>query len=169
MDEIFDKIKYHAYKAKDEADRITKKVVSKTNNVIGQTKLTFAANDTEAKMQQLYVEIGQSVYKMHRAGSAEPEQVQEQCRQLDLLADELMTLKTKIANMKDQTVCPSCGGYNSKEGNYCQTCGTRLVHQDQDQEPDYTEHEDFQESGSISLTPKKVTIKIKKETESGAE
>lgn len=168
MEEIFDKLKYHAYKAKDEADKLTKIVVNKTNNMIGQTKLTFAANDTEAKMQQLYTEIGQMVYQIHRDGDTTPEQVLEQCRQLDLLADELMTLKTKIAGMKDQIVCPSCGSYNSREGNFCQTCGAKLTHEEEDR--DFSTAQQKQEQ-SIPLSPKRVTVKIKKETpqDDGAE
>ena len=47
MDELFDKLKDGASKAKDNAEKIAKKVAQRTSNVINQTKLTFAVNEAQ--------------------------------------------------------------------------------------------------------------------------
>ena len=51
MEEVFDKIKVQANRAKDEAKKWTKTVIDKTNNVVNQTKLKFAINETEDKIK----------------------------------------------------------------------------------------------------------------------
>ena len=46
MEEVFDKIKERANKAKDSAVQVTKTVIEKTNNIVNQTKLKFSISET---------------------------------------------------------------------------------------------------------------------------
>ena len=50
MEEVFDKIKEHANKAKDSAVQVTKTVIEKTNNIVNQTKLKFSISETKSKI-----------------------------------------------------------------------------------------------------------------------
>ena len=61
MEEVFDKIKEHANKAKDSAVQVTKTVIEKTNNIVNQTKLKFSISETKRtsipKSVSLYMKI----------------------------------------------------------------------------------------------------------------
>ena len=56
MEEVFDKIKEHANKAKDSAVQVTKQSL-KTNNIVNQTKLKFSISETKSKIKDIYTEI----------------------------------------------------------------------------------------------------------------
>ena len=56
MDEFFDKLKDGAYKAKGGAERIAKEVAKRTSNAITYTKLTFAVNEAQNKVKDIYTE-----------------------------------------------------------------------------------------------------------------
>ena len=53
MEEVFDKIKEHANKAKDSAVQVTKTVIEKTNNIVNQAKLRTSI----PKSVSLYMKI----------------------------------------------------------------------------------------------------------------
>ena len=66
MEEVFDKIKEHANKAKDSAVQVTKTVIEKTNNIVNQTKLKFSISETKSKIKDIYTAVSYThldVYK----------------------------------------------------------------------------------------------------------
>ena len=126
MDEIFDKIKKGMSKTKDEAEKLTKVVVNKTSNMVGITKLNFALNETESKMNKIYAGIGKYIYEKHLSGADLDSELCEFCIEIDKFSEEVKDIKEKIAALKDSLVCPSCGEYNNKENEYCAKCGIRL-------------------------------------------
>lgn len=67
MEEVFDKIKERANKAKDSAVQVTKTVIEKTNNIVNQTKLKFSISETESKIKDIYTEIGKAVYENYKS------------------------------------------------------------------------------------------------------
>ena len=76
MEEVFDKIKEHANKAKDSAVQVTKTVIEKTNNIVNQTKLKFSISETKSKIKDIYTEIGKSVYETYKSKPYKPTQSQ---------------------------------------------------------------------------------------------
>ena len=91
MEEMFDRIKEHAYKAKDGAVKLTKTVIGKTNNVVSQTKVKFAISETEDKIKEIYGEPHMSVIK--KAEIAVTEWLKSAVR-LTLLWKNLQNLKS---------------------------------------------------------------------------
>ena len=67
MEEVFDKLKEHANKAKDSAVQVTKTVIEKPNNIVNQTKLKFSNSETKSKIKDIYTEIGKSVYENYKS------------------------------------------------------------------------------------------------------
>ena len=65
MDEFFCKVKEHAVKAKDEAARLAHHMVDKRNNIMTQTKIGFAVNETEEKINEIYTNMGKKVYNRY--------------------------------------------------------------------------------------------------------
>lgn len=136
MDEIFDKVREHAEKAKDEAAKLTRQVVDKTNSLITQTKLNFAVNETETKIKEIYTQIGQKVYEKHLSGHDVAEELEESCLKIDELAAEAEALKERLAEVKDSVKCPECGEYNKKTAAFCSRCGNSLKNAEDFEKPE---------------------------------
>lgn len=132
MDEFFDKVKGHAYKAKDEAAKFTKQVVGKTNNIIAQTKLSFALNETESKIKEIYSQIGKMVYDKYQDGESFEGDVLDNCLKISELKSEANDLKEKIAELKEYNRCPECGEHNKKTASFCWKCGCNISEKDND-------------------------------------
>ena len=140
MEEVFDKIKVQANRAKDEAKKWTKTVIDKTNNVVNQTKLKFAINETKDKINEIYAEIGKTVYEESEVGGNIGDAVREKCEKIDALQIELGELKEQLAELKETVKCPKCGAYNHIDDVFCSKCGEKL-----------TSDEDFAEQESEDI------------------
>ncbi|MDD6484328.1 MAG: hypothetical protein PUF72_07120 [Clostridiales bacterium] len=139
MDDFFDKVKKHAYSAKDTASKLTKQLVDKTSNVVGQTKLTFAANETEHKINELYADLGKTIYEQYKDGGEVCDCMLERCQKLDDLNEEATEIRAKIAELKDSIKC-ECGEFNKKTADFCSKCGKHLKHDEP--ENSYEDSED---------------------------
>ncbi len=125
MDDLFDKIKEHAIKAKDEATKITKHMVGKTSDVINKTKTSIAISEAESKIKDLYASIGKKVYEDYAKCGETEEVYSEACNKIDLLLEEVNELREKIAQMQDTKIC-DCGEYSKKDSMYCAKCGRKF-------------------------------------------
>lgn len=130
MEEMFDKLKEHAYKAKDGAVKITKTVIEKTNNVVNQTKLNFAIGETQGKIKDIYTEIGKAIYDKYTGTGEIEEALAEKMGKIDALNEELMELKENLAELKETVKCPECNAYNHHDDAYCSKCGAKLYSED---------------------------------------
>lgn len=134
MDELFDKLKDGASKAKDNAEKIAKRVAHRTSNVISQTKLTFAVNEAQNKIKDAYSEIGKIMYKKHLDGAETDESFTDLIEQIDKLMNEVSMLNDKIAELKNSLKCPECGAFNTVDSEYCCKCGAHLKSESEDDE-----------------------------------
>lgn len=146
MDEIFDKIKDGASKAKDGATKLAKEVAKRTSNVITHTKLTFAVNEAQNKIKDIYGEIGKTLYAKHLDGIECGEEFADSFEQIDKLMDEIEALNSKIAELKNSLKCPECNAFNPIEADYCSKCGAHLVKETDDVEEDTDIDEAFAEA-----------------------
>lgn len=156
MDEIFEKLRSGAGKIKKNAAKVTKQVVRKTNDAVSQTKLSFAINDTENKIAEIYEEMGRNVYRKYLKNGEICDDMAESCAQVDKLLAEVDDLKEKVAELKHSVKCPSCGDYNRNGSLYCSKCGTELRSNTQEEE---TEEYEASEEEAVK---KVVTIRAKK-------
>ena len=126
MDEILEKIKEGVFKAKDEAEKITKVAVQKTSSAVGQAKLGFAINEIEGKIKDIYVELGKILYNEHKDGSEFESDINEKCVQIDDLYGEIMVLNEKVAEIKNTVICSNCGEHNVMDNVFCGNCGNKM-------------------------------------------
>lgn len=158
MDDIFDKIKDRASKAKDNAEKLAKEVAKRTSNAITHTKLSFAVNEAESKIKDVYTEIGKAVYSMHLEGMEQNEAFAASFDQLDKLNEEIELLNSKIAELKNSVKCSECGAYNSSESDYCAKCGSHIDHSENAAETDIEdafEEAEADDEEVIVINPKK--------------
>lgn len=151
MDEIFDRMREHANKAKDEAAKLTRQVVDKTNCLITQTKLNFAVNETEGKIKEIYAQMGKKVYEKHLNGVDVYEELEESCMKIDDLMAEAADLREKLAEVRDSLKCPKCGEYNKKTSTYCSKCGSILKTETDGAEKDTEDQEETVEYAQVDV------------------
>ena len=165
MEEIFDKVKKHAVRAKDEATKLGKQVYEKTNNAIGKAKISFAISETDSKIKEIYAEIGAVMYERYCNGET-AEGVGDCCSKIDELIKEKEELKEKLAQMQESIKCGECGKHNETDAAYCAKCGARLVKKNGDieyeDEPIAVYSEEIDHSDEAE---KVVTINAKKPEE----
>ena len=160
MDEIFDRIKDTAAKARENAERIAKEVAKRTSKAITQTKLSFAVNEAENKIKDVYTEIGKALYTMHLNGENTNDSFAASFEQLDKLNEDLELINAKLAELKNSVKCDECGAYNENDAEYCAKCGSQLNHKEAEAEAEddidsaFAEAEDDDEE-VIVIDPKK--------------
>lgn len=145
FNDFFDKMKEHAGRAKDEAAKITKQMVDKTNNVITQTKLNFAVNETENKIKEIYTQMGEKLYAKYAGGEGIADEFEESCLKIDDLKAEAADLRAKLEEVKNAVKCSKCGEFNQKTSSYCSKCGASLKdaeeHAETESDTEYVEVE----------------------------
>lgn len=158
MDEILEKLKSGASKFKSEAAKVTKQVVRKTNDAVSQTKLSFAINETENKIAEIYEEMGRNVYRKYLDNGEICENMAESCAKVDKLLAEIDDLKEKVAELKNSVKCNSCGKYSKNGASYCSSCGAELKKEADETEADVV----YSEEEEAPAAKRVVTIRTKR-------
>ncbi len=159
MDDFFEKLKSGAEEFKKGAKKVTKQVVRKTNDAVSQTKLSFAINETENKISEVYEEMGRGVYRDYLKNGETSESMKECCAQVDKLLAEVDGLKEKVAELKQSVKCPGCGEYNRNGSFYCSKCGTQLI---KNEDAEDAEDDEAEEEVQEAPVKKVVTIHARK-------
>lgn len=126
MDKLLDNIKKGVSRAVSEAEKLTKVVASKTSNIVDVTKLNLSLNETESKIEKLYVKIGESIYTSHLQGTENGDEIDGICAEISELKAAADSIRGQIADLKNSVSCPDCGQYNDKSNGYCSKCGAGL-------------------------------------------
>lgn len=146
MDELFDKIKGGAAKTKDAAEKLAKEVAKLTTNAISSTKLSYAINEAQNKIEDIYSQIGKAMYEKYLDGEAISEFADE-FDKIDALMQDVESLQNKKAELKNSIRCTECETLNSTDSEFCSKCGAKL------QETDTTPDEDDEEIEEIIIEP----------------
>lgn len=129
--EIFDKIG-------EVASQTYKYTAEKADKIARETKLRMKMNENKSKIETLYNEIGEAVYRRHISASKEnfDEEINNACEEIDKISKEIEQQNNELLNLKDRKQCPNCHEKIDKEAKYCSNCGM-----EQNQEPKETEKE----------------------------
>lgn len=126
MSDFMDKLKKNAFMAKDEAFKFGRHVWNQAENMVDRTKVNIAINDTESKINDIYAEIGEKIYSHYNNGDFTEEEIEDKCKKIDSLAEEMNALKEKLAELKKTVKCPNCGEYNDEGNKFCSKCGNTM-------------------------------------------
>ena len=126
MEDFVSKLKQTAGKVVTEAEKFASVAVSKTGNLVSQTKMNYTISSNEGKINEILAEVGKLVYDEFKQGSQVPDEIAEKFEIVDELFDEIAELKSKIADMKNAVICSECGEYNPVESTFCSKCGAQI-------------------------------------------
>lgn len=104
------------------------KVTDRAQNVVEIGKLNTQITNIEREVGLYYKRMGEVFYEGFQnkdMSKAEKEMV-ELARTCGLLLEERDEIKFKIADLKNERLCPSCGKSVAKEALFCQFCGSKL-------------------------------------------
>ena len=155
MDDFFDRIKDGAFRVRDGAELVAREVAKRTSEAITHTKLSFAINQAQSKIKDVYTEIGESLYAQHLDGTDIDESLVPYFEQLDKLNDEIDSLNSKCAELMNSLQCSECGAFNSKDAVFCSKCGSKFDPADaaaaEDTDDSFIDDDDVEE---IIIEPK---------------
>ena len=136
--EIFDKIG-------EVASQTYKYTAEKADKIARETKLRMKMNENKAKIEHIYNEIGEAVYRRHIAVDKEnfDEEIKNACEEIDRISKEVEQQYNEILSIKDRKQCPNCHEKIEREAKYCSNCGM-----EKDQETRESEEEDKKEDES---------------------
>ena len=85
MDQILDKLKESALKAKEGAGKLAKVFAKRTSDAVAGTKLSFSINEANNKIRDIYAKIGKDIYNMYLEGEIDNSSFESEFEQIEKL------------------------------------------------------------------------------------
>lgn len=98
----------------------------KTGELVELSKLKISAAEIEGKIRNLYESLGRAVYNAAKSETDATVLVKEKSEQIDTLTVDLEAVNNKIAVLREEKKCVSCGTINPQDAAYCKKCGAQL-------------------------------------------
>ena len=97
----------------------------KTNKIAGETKLKLKINDCKSKINDLYKEIGKTVYQKFVVDGAfdVKEDIAEQLEKISAFTDEIEGYEKQILELSSMKQCVKCKNKIEKKAKFCPECG----------------------------------------------
>lgn len=108
----------------DDVKKFGKNITEKGKDVIEITKLNSQISSEKDKIKDLYVKIGEQVYKAYSAG--ESSVYDESCAQIKEIELKINELTAKVLELKNASKCSNCGAEVTKDTAFCPKCGTKI-------------------------------------------
>lgn len=108
----------------DDLKKFGKNITDKGKDVIEITKLNSQINSEKDKVKELYLKIGEEVYKAYKEGQSSA--YDETCAQIKEIYDKIKELQDKILEIKNAAKCPNCGAEVAKDTAFCSKCGAKI-------------------------------------------
>ena len=100
---------------------VTQNVAQQTKNLADTAQLNSAISEKQNKIQQLYLQLGQIYYELHKADPSA--QGFDAIQQVSALFDEIDQCRQKIAQIRGDRTCPRCGKTSPASAQFCSSCG----------------------------------------------
>lgn len=111
----------------NEAESITRSAISKSSDIVDQSKINFNIKELEHKIDDVCLNIGKYVYSQFENDVQFTGDVQEKCELIKEYKNEINELKKDLAISKNSVVCSSCGKFVANNSNFCPECGAKIL------------------------------------------
>lgn len=113
-------------KVKTTVTKTAKFTKEKSGELYDITRLSFAINDLETKIDKLFKNIGMLAYRDYENGGEFSEDIEMLLKEIDAKYEEISDIKDEINQIRKVCLCPKCGKSNPNEANFCLSCGEKL-------------------------------------------
>lgn len=100
-------------------------VADKSGKAIEDAKMKMEISDKEEEIQELYIEMGKTVYDAYKSGDDVGEAFAKVCKKVDKKLAEIDEKKKIILYNKGYRVCEKCRETITLESVFCQNCGAK--------------------------------------------
>jgi len=100
-------------------------VAQKTKEMTEINSLNRQISNSEATIQNTYLEIGKACFEMNRNNPESP--FYDQCKMIENSQVAIAGYQEQIRTLKGSTLCPNCGTQLPKDSVFCQSCGFRVT------------------------------------------
>ncbi|MCL2703149.1 MAG: zinc ribbon domain-containing protein [Defluviitaleaceae bacterium] len=114
---------------------VTKTVYKTSKGFLKSTKLTLDLSGEEAKLKNLYIDIGKKVHEIYMYGGSLGKFFDEKYEELMECERKIDILRKDLDNAKGNRTCSKCGKTVSFTSEFCPKCGTNLEARAEIQEP----------------------------------
>lgn len=136
-EELKDAFSKFSVSAKDAAETVIKAtkesantVAKKSNELVQISKLNMSISSEETKLEELYKEIGKSIFeKFDNEVYIDPDVVPV-CENIKEHLDSILEMKEKISELKNIRKCTTCGTEISEETKFCSKCGSKQLNEE---------------------------------------
>ena len=102
------------------------KAVKKTGEIYEYTKLSLNVSGIKNDIDELYKQIGKSVYTHYKDDDFSIDDISSLCEAIEKKNEEIEGIQSKLAELKNVTLCPECGAAVSADSTFCAKCGAKL-------------------------------------------
>lgn len=98
-------------------------VAYKSENLIEISKLNMAISSEEKMIDDIYIKIGQRIYKDFNENKITDKSLKDKCQEIAEIEKDVNSLKKKMLKLKDKKVCKKCGAEMDRSAEFCPKCG----------------------------------------------
>ena len=120
MAEVFEKI---SKKVVDVADSAK----TKAKELYDLTKLKIDLRKKEADLDECFEKLGRAYYVQIKRQMENSDKVTALLEKADAISQEIVEIKTNIANAQNKVICTHCASVISTDAPYCSNCGQKVV------------------------------------------
>lgn len=97
----------------------------KSNEFMEVNKLNSNINSEEDKIKELFLQIGESVYKKYCSNNEKDENYIDIFEQIKAHEDNIINLRMRVSEIKKVKVCPQCKNEVDLSITFCPKCGAK--------------------------------------------
>ncbi len=110
----------------DKAKDIAETAGKKAEKVVEVSKLKLRVSQINSEAKKAYEKLGSAVYHMKKANYEDEGLIASVVEEVDELYAERAKIEARLASLKNQVICDTCGAKNPEDAVYCVKCGNRL-------------------------------------------
>ena len=110
----------------DKAKDIAETAGKKAEKVVEVSKLKLRVSQINSEAKKVYEKLGSAVYHMKKANYEDEGLIASVVEEVDGLYAERAKIEARLASLKTQVICDTCGAKNPEDAVYCVKCGSRL-------------------------------------------
>lgn len=113
-------------KVKKGVAKTAKGAVKVSGDALEFTKAKIKLADINSSIDELYTQIGKSMYKSLKTGAEPQIDIEEIIEKIDALKEEAKVIEKNLAQVTNKINCPVCGARCDTQSPYCPKCGEKI-------------------------------------------
>ena len=100
-------------------------VADKSGKLIEGTKIKMAISDKESKMEDIFIDIGKTVYDMYQKGEDVGKEFTKESKKIEKIEKEIEQMQNRFLYNKGLRKCSACSEVIELESAFCGYCGEK--------------------------------------------